>query len=83
MTVPPSSSRRHLDRYRSRWPDVFVGLEEWQARAIVQRLENAALEGIRPTEADARYLIEVHASITDPNTYIRRVMLFPLRPGPE
>lgn len=78
-----SHRRRREDRYRARWPAVFDGLAEWQARAVVQRLENAALEGLRPTEDDARHIVEVHAHITEPNTYIRQVMLFPLRPGPE
>lgn len=83
MTTPTSRPRRREDRYRARWPEVFAGLAEWQVRAVVQRLENAALEGLRPTEADAQQIVDAHADITDPNTYIRRVMLFPLRPGPE
>ena len=62
---------------------MFAGLEEWQIRAVVQRLENAALEGIVPRREDAQAIIDEAAGITDPNLYIRTVMLYPLRPAPD
>ncbi|PPF91350.1 hypothetical protein C5C03_00385 [Clavibacter michiganensis] len=55
-----------------RWPELFVGLDEVQRRAVVQSLASAWHEGWVPNREDVENLTEEARGAIDREEYLRR-----------